>query len=79
METITINIDKRTKELFRETVRKEYGLNKGQLGKAVNEALLKWIEEKEQRLLARELSSLMKKGFDMGKIKYKSRSELYER
>lgn len=79
METITINIDKGTKELFRNTVEKEYGLRKGQLGRAVNEALIKWVEEKRQKKIADELKEMMKKGFKMGKINYKSRDELYER
>jgi len=79
METITININKETKEVFKETVRKEYGLRKGLLGRAVNEALLKWVEEKKQKQIAEELRIIMKKGFKMGKILYKSRDELYER
>ncbi len=79
METITINIDKRTKEIFRETVSKEYGMGKGKLGKAVNEALIKWVEEKRQREIAERQLALMKKGFNMGKIKYKHRDELYDR
>ena len=79
METITINIERETKELFRETVKNEYGLKKGQLGKAVNEALMKWVEERRQKQMAEELRNMMKKGFKMGKILYKSREELYER
>ena len=79
METITINIERETKELFRETVKNEYGLKKGQLGKAVNEALMKWVEERRQKQMSEELRNMMKKGFKMGKILYKSREELYER
>ena len=79
METITININKETKELFKETVKKEYGLRKGHLGKAVNEALLKWVMEKKQQEIAERQLALMKKGFNMGKILYKHRDELYGR
>lgn len=79
METITINIDKRTKEMFRETVEKEYGLRKGQLGRAINEALMKWVEDKRQRKIAEELKDLMKRGFNLGFKGYKSRDDLYDR
>ena len=79
METITINIDKETKELFKDTVKKEYGLRKGQLGRAVNEALLKWIDDKRKRNIAQRQLELMKKGFNLGFKGYKDRNELYER
>lgn len=79
METITININKETKDLFKETVKKEYGLRKGHLGRAVNEALLIWIREKKQQEIAERQLALMKKGFNMGKILYKHRDELYGR
>ena len=79
METITLNIEKRTKELFWNTVKSEYGLKKGWLGKAANEALLRWVEERRQRVIAEEIVGMMKKGFVMGKLKYKSRDELYGR
>jgi len=79
METITININKETKDIFKETVSREYGLGKGKLGKAVNEALMKWVEEKRQKEIADEMRAMMKKGFNMGKIKYKNRDELHER
>ena len=79
METITLNTEKRTKELFWNTVKSEYGVKKGWLGKAANEALLRWVEERRQRVIAEEIVGMMKKGFAMGKLKYKSRDELYER
>ena len=79
METITINVDKETKEMFKETVREEYGLRKGQLGRAVNEALKKWVEEKRQIEIAERQLALMKKGFNLGFKGYKSRDELYDR
>ncbi|MEK6835212.1 MAG: hypothetical protein AABX61_03045 [Nanoarchaeota archaeon] len=37
------------------------------------------VEEKRQKKIADELKGIMKKGFKMGKIKYKSRDKLYER
>ena len=79
METITLNIEKRTKELFWNTVKNEYGLKKGQLGKAANEALLRWVEEREQKKIAKRQLDFMKKGFHMGFRGYKNRDELYGR
>ena len=79
METITINVERKTKETFKDTVRREYGLRKGQLGRAVNEALIKWIEEKKQTSIAKRQMKLMEKGFNLGFKGYKNRAELYER
>jgi len=79
METITINIEKRTKDIFQETVKQEFGLKKGTLGRAVNEALLKWVEEKRQKMIVEDILRFLKKGLSIGGIKYKSRDEIYER
>lgn len=80
METITINIDKYTKEMFKETVSKEYGLRKGQLGKAVNEALALWIEQKRQKKIAEELMKLSSKGLYRLPKRWKfNRDEVYDR
>lgn len=79
MGTITINISEETEAAFRKTVREEKGEGKGKLGEAVTEALEGWVEEKKQRALGLELLELSRKGFNMGKITIKHRSELYDR
>jgi len=79
MGTVTINIDNEIENDFRNFVYKTYGKSKGTLGKAVAEALEKWLKEKKQENLAKEAIAIMENGFNMGKIKIKKRSELYER
>ena len=76
---MTINIDEKTGKRFRETVRKEYGSKKGYLGRAVNEALSRWVKEKEKKEISERQLSWMKKGFNLGFKGYKSRDELYDR
>ena len=79
MGTITVNIKDEDEKKFRQTVEEFYGSGKGKLGKAVSEALREWADERNQKEIAREMMSMMNKGIDMGKIKYKNRSELYDR
>ena len=79
MGTITITVDNETERLFRETVKREKGEGKGKLGSAISDALRRWAEEKRQTEIAAELSALMKKGFNMGKLKVHVREELYDR
>jgi len=78
MGTITINIKDEIEDEFREFVKEEKGLGKGKLGEAVGEALRSWAEQQKQKHLAQELTQMMKEGFLMGKLKVKSRDELYE-
>jgi len=52
---------------------------KGFLGKSISVATKKWLEEKRQEKIAKEMIELMEKGFDMRKMKIKHRSELYDR
>lgn len=79
MGTITANITNDTEKYFRNTVKKEYGKGKGILGKAIDEALKRWAEEKEQKAIAERAIARLKKGYNLGgKWKYKNRAELYD-
>jgi predicted transcriptional regulator len=79
MGTITININDDIEKRFRALARKIYPEKKGYLGKAVTSAMQKWIDEITQKKIAENELSLLEKGFKMGKFKFKSRAELYER
>ena len=52
---------------------------KGALGQAITEATRKMLEDEEQERIKNRLKFLMKKGWNMGKITIKHRSELYDR
>lgn len=79
MGTITINVEDDVEKRFRVLARKVYPGKKGFLGKAVTSAMEKWIDEINQRKIAESEIELLEKGFKMGKLKFKSRAELYER
>lgn len=74
MGTITIVMDDEVEKKLRASVS-----GKGALGNAITEATRKMLEDKEQEEIKARLKVLMKKGFKMGKILYKHRSELHDR
>lgn len=76
---MTISISDQTEKQFRKRVRKEIGTGKGKIGQAADDAFKGWVADKEQREIARRGIELLNRGFKMGKILYKHRSELYER
>ncbi len=79
MGTITINIDDEIERQFRKMVSKIYHDKKGNLGNAVTEALRNWIDEVTQKQISERELKILDKGFNMGKLKFKRRDELYER
>lgn len=69
------DVDKRLRELAILT----YGKRKGYLSRALTEAVELWAREKEEKDSVVKTMELLKKGINMGGIKYKSRDELHER
>ncbi len=78
METITVNVEKEVMEKLRKMAAKEKQ-KKGFLGKTITEAMRKHIKETEQEEIRKEMLQILKKGYHMGKLKIKHRSELYDR
>lgn len=79
MATITISIKDEVGKEFRETVKKTLGEGKGVLGKAVEEALQKWMHDKRQRKIAAEMKEMMDKGLYSLKGWKFNRDEIYDR
>lgn len=79
MGTITISVDDVKEKEFRKAVKNSFGEGKGKLGKAITQAMEKWTEETQQWQLRKKAIERLEKGYKMGKILYKERSELYER
>jgi len=77
-KTITINIEKEVLDKLRDLALKEK-TKKGFLGKTITEATKKYLKEKEQEKIAKRQLEKMEKGYNMGKILIKHRSELYDR
>ncbi len=79
MGTITVNITNETETRFRDAVRDKIGTGKGKLGKAVEEAMNKWIEEEKTDYYVKEALQMMKKGlYKVGKDYTFKREEAYE-
>jgi len=78
MGTITINVNDDIEKMFRDTVCETYGKKKGSLGKAITEAMRKWIDDMRQKEIAKNELKLLDTGFSMGKLSV-TREEVYER
>ncbi len=61
MGTITISVDDEVEKEFRKTVEHEGG-KKGDLGKAVTEAMKKWADEKKMKDIVERQKMFMEKG-----------------
>ena len=78
MVTTTISVNGDVEKEFRETVKKKLGQRKGVLGKAVEDAMKKWMQEEEQRKIAAELKAMMDKGLYSLKGWKFNRNEIYD-
>jgi len=79
MGTITVNVKDDVEKDFRKLVRSVHGAKKGDLGKALTEAMQQWVYEKRQEKIAQEALKLLELKFIFGKRLYRDRDELYER
>ncbi|OQX55379.1 MAG: hypothetical protein B5M53_04285 [Candidatus Cloacimonas sp. 4484_209] len=79
MGTITVNIDDNVEKKFRKVAGKIYHKKKGYLGRAITEAMKKWLYEKKQVEVAQNQIKLLEKGFNFGQRLYKSREDLYDK
>ena len=79
MAVMTITIKDEVANELRQTVKSELGTGKGVLGKAVEEAVKKWIEEKKQKEIAKRAIEMMNKGIYSLKGWKFNRDELYDR
>ncbi len=79
MGTITISVSDETEQRFRQAVKVKLGEGKGKLGKAINEALNKWVAEDEEKKLRQEALKMLEKGlYKVGKNYTFRREEAYE-
>lgn len=78
-ETITVNVDENVSKRFRKAATVRFGKRKGYLGKAFNNAMKIWTEKQENENIDLLAIEELKKGYNLGGLKYKNRSELHER
>ena len=79
MAVMTISIKDEVANELRQTVKTELGEGKGALGKAIEEAVQKWLEEKRQKEIAKRAIEMMNKGMYSLKGWKFNRDELYDR
>ena len=79
MGTITVNVKDGVEKEFRKVASITHGGEKGYLGKAITEAMQRWIDEKRQKEIAERELKLLEKGFSFGRKLYETRDELHER
>ena len=80
MGIITISVDDEVEKEFRKIVEERTGNRKGDLGKAVTEAMDKWTEEKRQKEIAeRQLNRMSKGMYRLPKGWKFNRDEIYDR
>ena len=79
MGIITVSVDDETEKEFRKLV-EEKGGKKGDLGKAVTEAMKKWAEEKRQKEIAERMMNRSEKGLYRLPKNWKfNREEIYDK
>lgn len=79
MGTVTVSMSDDVEERFRTAVKSRMGEGKGKLGKAVEAAINKWVEEDDYKKLMEEAIAMMKKGLYKLPKNYKfRREEAYE-
>jgi len=79
MATITLNVNNEINTEFRDIVKSKYGEGKVIIGKAIEEALLKWISEQKQKEISERQISILRKGtWDLKNYKF-NREEIYEK
>ncbi|MDI6721851.1 MAG: hypothetical protein QMD85_05635 [Candidatus Aenigmarchaeota archaeon] len=80
MGTITITVDDEVEEKFRKAVEEHTRNKKGDLGRAITEAMDKWAEEKRQKEIAERMINRMSKGlYKLPKNWKFNRDEIYDR
>jgi len=79
MGTITVNVKDESEKIFRKTVKENYGVVKGTLGKALTEAIEMWTKQHSQKEIGKRQIELMEKGINFGGFTDSSRDDLHER
>jgi hypothetical protein len=79
MATITLNVNDEINNEFRNVVKSKFGVGKGILGKAIEEAIKKWIFEEKQKELSNEGLMMLKEGIWSKKGFNFNRDEIYDR
>jgi hypothetical protein len=78
-KTITLNIDEDVNKEFRKIVIQKYGVKKGSLSRAVEDAFKLLIQNINSNNADIDLQNKINNGYNLGGLLYKNRDELHER
>ena len=79
LANITVSLAESAEKKLRELANEKYGGKKGSMAKVIEEAVEKLSGEKGVDSAAQRQAQWMKKGFELGKINFAHRAELYGR
>ncbi len=79
MGHMTLSLSEEKESALRALAKQKYGDSKGALSQTVEDLLSLEEREVHRRIAVQKLLALGEKGFLMGKLKIKHRSELYDR
>ncbi len=78
MVTITLNVNNEINNEFRQIVKSKFGEGKGILGKAIEDAIKKWIYEQKQKEITERQLEIGRNGTWSRKGYKFNRDEIYE-
>lgn len=79
MGTVTLNVSDEVETIFRKTSKNHFGVGKGKLKQAFEEAIVEWARHKERDAATQKLLDILEKGIPIGFKPYRHRDELYDR
>lgn len=78
LANVTVSLSETAEKKMRELANAKYGGRKGSMAKVIEEALDCISANRAGKAAAERQAEWMKKGFKLGKINFKHRSELYD-
>lgn len=79
MGIITISMKDDVEKRFRQYAKEKHGNKKGYLGEAITEAVREKLDKDKSEKAREDFFKMMKKGYKLGGLGIKHRSELYDR
>ena len=80
MATMTVSVEEEVANEFRQAVEEDKGGKKGDLGKAITEAMKKWLADRSDEKIAQRQLAILKVGqYKLSKGWKFRREEAYER
>ncbi len=79
MGLLTVSLDDHVESFIRALAKEKYLGKKGSIAKVIEDLAAESQEMRSRRVAFERLKSRLEKGYDMGKLRFAHRSELYDR